>query len=49
LRAETIEKLDWYATRWKIETFQKILKFGCNAEDLELRTANRLANLISVL
>ena len=25
-RAEAIEKLDWYAMRWKIETFHKILK-----------------------
>jgi hypothetical protein len=47
-RAEAIEKLDWYAMRWKIETFHKILKSGCKAEDSKLRTADRLANLISV-
>jgi hypothetical protein len=34
--------------RWKIETFHKILKSGCNAEESRLRTAERLANLISV-
>ena len=34
--------------RWKIETFHKILKSGCKAEDSKLRTAGRLANLISV-
>jgi len=34
--------------RWKIETFHKILKSGCKAEDSKLRTADRLANLISV-
>lgn len=28
-RKEAIEKLDWYAMRWKIETFHKILKSGC--------------------
>jgi hypothetical protein len=33
--------------RWKIETFHKILKSGCKAEDSKLRTADRLANLIS--
>lgn len=33
--------------RWKIETFYKILKSGCKAEDSKLRTADRLANLIS--
>jgi hypothetical protein len=26
-RAEASEKLDWYAMRWKVETFHKILKF----------------------
>ena len=43
-----IEKLDWYALRWKIEVFHKILKSGCKAEEAKLRTAQRLANLISV-
>jgi hypothetical protein len=47
-RAEAIEKLDWYALRWKIEVFHKILKSGCKAEESKLRTADRLANLISV-
>lgn len=47
-RKEAIEKLNWYAMRWKIETFHKILKSGCKAEDSKLRTARRLANLISV-
>ena len=43
-----IEKLQWYAMRWKIETFHKILKSGCKAEESKLRTSERLANLISV-
>lgn len=43
-----IEKLDWYAKRWKIETFHKILKSGSRAEDTRLRTAERLVNLIAV-
>ena len=45
---DAVEKLDWYAMRWKIEVFHKILKSGCKAEDAKLRTAQRLANLISV-
>ena len=48
-RADAIEKLDWYAMRWKIETFHKILKSGCKAEESRLRTAQRLANLIAML
>jgi len=47
-RQDAIEKLDWYAMRWKIETFHKILKSGCKAEESKLRTAQRLANLIAV-
>jgi len=45
---DAIERLNWYAMRWKIEVFHKVLKSGCKAEDSKLRTAHRLANLISV-
>jgi len=47
-RKEAIEKLEWYALRWKIEVFHKILKSGCKAEESKLRTAQRLTNLVSV-
>jgi hypothetical protein len=47
-RSDAVQKLDWYAMRWKIEMFNKILKSGCKAEVSKLRTAGRLANLISV-
>lgn len=47
--AAAIEKLDWYAMRWKIETFHKVLKSGCRAEQAKLRTAGRLTNLLAVL
>jgi hypothetical protein len=45
---DAIEKLEWYALRWKIEVFHKILKSGCKAEESKLRTAQRLTNLVSV-
>jgi hypothetical protein len=45
---EAVEKLDWYARRWKIELYHKILKSGCRAEDAKLRTAERLVNLLAV-
>ncbi len=45
---DAIEKLCWYALRWKIEVFFKALKSGCRAEAARLRTADRLVNLISV-
>jgi len=47
-RSDAIEKLSWYAMRWKIEMFHKILKSGCQAQQSKLRTADRLANLLSV-
>jgi hypothetical protein len=43
-----IEKLSWDALRWKIETFHKILKSGCRAEESRLRTAERLVNLLAI-
>jgi hypothetical protein len=47
-RAEALEKLAWYALRWKIEVFHKILKSGCKVEESKLRTAERLVKLLSV-
>jgi hypothetical protein len=47
--AAAVEKLDWYAMRWRIETFHKVLKSGCQAEQSKLRTAERLTNLLAVL
>lgn len=47
--AAAIEKLDWYALRWKVETYHKVLKSGCQAEQARLRTADRLTNLLAVL
>ncbi len=46
--ADAVEKIKWYALRWKIEVFHKILKSGCKPEDAKLRTADRLANLVAV-
>jgi len=43
-----IEKLRWYAVRWKIEVFHKILKSGCKAEEARLRSADRLVKLIAI-
>src|SRR5665213_2494046 len=47
-RAQAIEKLQWYALRWRIEVFHKILKSGCQAEQSKLRTAERLVNLLAM-
>ena len=39
---------DLYALRWRIETYFKVLKSGCKAESLRLRTAERLTCVIAV-
>ena len=46
--ADDVHKLDWYALRWKIETFFRTLKTGCRIEELRLATADRLANCIAL-
>jgi hypothetical protein len=48
-REDAIEKLRWYGLRWKIETFHKILKSGCKAEEAKLRAAERIVNLLAIL
>lgn len=47
-RKDALEKLAWYAMRWRIETFHKILKSGCRAETSKLRTAERIVKLIAM-
>jgi hypothetical protein len=47
-RKEAIEKIRWYAMRWRIETFHKILKSGCRVEESRLRSAERIANLLAL-
>ena len=47
--AAAVEKLRWYALRWRVEEFHKILKSGCKVEAARLRTAERLVKLIAVL
>ena len=48
IHAEAVHKLEWYALRWKIETFFRTLKTGCRIEELRLATVDRLANCIAL-
>src|SRR4051794_23317789 len=43
-----VEKLRWYALRWKIEVFHKVLTSGCRGVGARLRTAERLERLRGV-
>src|SRR5216683_7445030 len=48
-RTDAVEKLRWYALRWKIETFHKVLKSGFKAEEIGLRAAERIVNMLAIL
>lgn len=48
IHADAINKLEWYALRWKIEAFFRTLKTGCRIGELRLATADRLANCIAL-
>jgi hypothetical protein len=46
--AQASEKVDWYAKRWGIETWHKVLKSGCQVEDCLLEEAGRLARYLTL-
>jgi hypothetical protein len=43
---EAVEKTQWYAQRWQIEVLHKTLKSGCNVEQRQLETAERLRRIL---
>lgn len=47
--AIAIEKLEWYALRWKAEVFHKVMKSGCRAEEARLETAERLTKFLALI
>jgi len=45
---EALEKVQWYACRWQIELFFKILKSGCRIEARQLETAERIQRCLAL-
>jgi hypothetical protein len=45
---QACERLQWYARRWGIEIWHRILKGGCKIEARQLETFDRLQRLLSV-
>ena len=45
---EAVERVAWYACRWGIEVWHKILKSGCRIEARRLATAARLERCLAV-
>lgn len=42
------EKLAWYAKRWGIEVFHRVIKSGCRIEDRQLCNAERLETCLAI-
>ncbi len=38
----------WYCLRWRIEDWHRVLKSGCNAEELANKTAERLKRAVAI-
>jgi Transposase Tn5 dimerisation domain len=45
---DAVERVQWYAVRWGIEVFHRILKSGCQIEDRQLGTAGRLQACLAI-
>lgn len=41
-KEEALQVVEWYLCRWQIEIFFKILKVGCDVEELQLKTIDRI-------
>lgn len=44
---DALERLAWYAARWGIEVWHKVLKSGCQIEHKQLGSAFRLTNCVT--
>jgi hypothetical protein len=45
---DAIERVEWYACRWGIEVWHRILKSGCRIEERQLGTADRLQRCLTL-
>ena len=46
--ADALQRLAWYACRWGIEVWHKVLKSGCRIEARQLETAERLKRCLTL-
>ena len=45
---QACERLSWYATRWNIEVYHRVLKSGCRIEDRRLGSAETLQACLAI-
>lgn len=46
--AQAIRMVKWYTKRWQIEVYHKVLKSGCQVEQRQLETVERLERMLAV-
>jgi hypothetical protein len=47
--ADANERIDWYQIRWIVEEYHKALKTGCQIEDMQFTTEDRLQPAIALI
>ena len=47
-KEDAFERMNWYARRWGIEVYHRILKSGCRVEARQLEQAHRLLNCLAI-
>ncbi len=45
---EAIERIGWYCQRWLIEVYHRTLKSGCQIEERQLGSAERIENCLAI-
>ena len=43
-----VERLRWYALRWGIEVYHRVIKSGCRIEDRQLNSADRIESCLAI-
>jgi len=46
--AQAVERLRWYALRWGIEVYHRVIKSGCRIEDRQLNSADRIESCLAI-
>lgn len=46
--AQAVERLRWYALRWGIEVYHRVIKSGCRIEDRQLNNADRIESCLAI-
>lgn len=47
-KEDALQRLSWYARRWGIEVYHRILKSGCCVEARQLENSRRLSNCLAI-